>query len=187
MTPRRFYELYNCIYLHKKGRYDCIKYQFTFKSTEESFFKHKGKWHFQKWSKKYNNEDKAIDFIFSNVFFGNEWIGSFTEENYLKLTGQRENLEYYFSEKLKNIFEEGMKNYIQRIIDTQDISETVFFTLLNNISRNKFLEKLKITFSDNILFDEFQKNVLTLTPFLDRFYKIDSGTKKELLKKLTNH
>lgn len=99
VTPFEAFNLFNSIKTHfNEDSYDAIKYNYSTRSSQESFNKRKDKALFNRIVFKYNNKKDIINFFVANVITNPSkiWIDSCTHSNFEEWKQRTEGLTYNF-------------------------------------------------------------------------------------------
>ena len=165
--------------LHFKdgSNYDFFKYGGKTRVTQDSFLRTKGKYFYEKYSRKFHKEDDAIAFLAANFKEGCSWVRDLDEKPYKDFLAYRDALGYKFQQDLEkysnaNIYEELLLG---------DKSSWIYIILMNEISNGFFIEELNKKHEDDIIWEHLHNNILTFYPFVIYCFNIDMETKKFLL------
>lgn len=183
--------MYRSIDLSSKGKFDALKYNFKIKNvTQATLDKHKSKFFFERAAKKFGNETDALGYIFSNMLLGGKkWVGEYSDESFNIIMGYKEALEYKFTEDAKRYWlpdgYETLKSQMTKMIHAQEYNDITFFIIANHAMKNSLIDKLRNDFNP-IIFDPFEKKVLTFSPLCIKYLSLENNMIGKLLTILLN-
>lgn len=114
MTPIEVYRIYVAIKLHFTSDYDALKYNFRVSASDESFFRRRDRYFFEKIAKRYPARNDVIYFFLAQFLAEVDWVGDMANDDgydrYLELVGRLSRVDYVFADDMRKLFR-GASNF----------------------------------------------------------------------------
>lgn len=165
------------LHFREGSSYDYFKYGGKTRVTEDTFFKTKGKYFYQKYAKNMHNELQAVTFLASNFAFGCKWVGNLSKSVTEDFEAYGESLFYRFEQdyiKYQDI--DPVKEAM-----TGSYDSWYYLILLNHLSDGIVFGLYDKKYKDDILWEDLHKKLLTFSPFVIYCWDIDSDKRQHLL------
>lgn len=183
------YCLYMSIKLHFESKtYDAIKYRYKTSVKEQSFWKKKDCYYFEKIGKRFNTETELRNFFIAYIICDKKWIGEMIAEESIWNDWQRRNASplYTFETDLSSLNLDSFNDLFKRrsiypeIIYRYLRSEVSIETIVILNQLTNFLIKEGKTINDSILWPQI---VLKIQKY-GAFVEFDASKAKKIILKL---
>lgn len=127
------YRFYMALKLHFNGSYDAIKYHFkTSAAKGDTYEAHKQKFFFDRAARNYTTHYTLVEFYVANLIQGNDWIGSMTEDSYLRKKAYLDSYEYNLRSEIKAL-EEYEKDFNTLLSSYEGLPPKIFDCVDNGL------------------------------------------------------
>jgi len=172
------YCIYTSCLLHFKpaSKYDAFKFNFKGPRCKvETFEKHRARYDFEKISKRYNTQNKVIEFFVANIISDQTWVKDMNDATYDKWAGRIQAMDYLFKTSMSNLANQGLSfddafkinNGLPLIYKQYMAGETNLETLVVLDALTNFTRRLKNIKNDSLrIISDTTQRIVSYKPFL---------------------
>lgn len=188
------FECYQSIKLHfTSEKYDAIRYNFNTNVKENSFWKRRDSYFFEKLGRKFSNKQELIYFFISYFICDKNWIGDMISDESIWNEWQRRNssLLYTFEQDLNKLYDE-IDSFDSLFIQNNDYPNVILYYLRSEIcietvvildQLTGFINQEEGKIKETILWPNLSRKIRKYSPFV----KFDrERAKKSVIKLFTS-